>query len=301
MQMDTELKVFQQQTHLEQIGIMNIQNNIFELLKFFRSWSHLSGFPRRRIVNSTLHLPTFPDVVEYVLKTDKSASIAGKSIFFFSDLHYDGNQELSSISTIVDRVSPDWIVFGGDLITYSCHFEGAFEWLEKTFADFADIPKLAVPGNWDRRRRAWFPQKLWYEMYSRCGFTYLVNEGIEIDGVYFYGTDDPRSGFPRLSLASLSPNRLNCIISHNPESVVAMGEAVDISSIALCGHTHGGQIRIPFFGAVMTSNKYWKLLEYGHYRQGNAGTELLISSGLGKSRLPVRLFCPPEVLVVRFI
>ena len=281
--------------------IMNIQKYISELLKLLVEWKHLSGFSGRRVVNSTQNLPGSPELVEYVLQTEKSASVAGKTIFFFSDLHYDGCKDLSSINIIVDRVSPDWIVFGGDLITYACHFEEAFSWLEKSFADFADIPKLAVPGNWDRRRRSWFPQRLWYEMYSRCGFTYLVNDGVEIDGVYFYGTDDPRSGCPRLSPDLFPSNRLNCIISHNPETVVAMDSVQDVASIALCGHTHGGQIRFPFLGALMTSTKYWKFLEYGHYRRRDDGTDLLLSSGLGKSRLPFRIFCPPEVVLVRFI
>jgi len=178
----------------------------------------------------------------------------------------------------------------------------AFDWLEVNFAKFADIPKIAVAGNWDRRRKSWFPHNIWYEKYKRAGFDLLINEGETFGEIHFYGVDEPKMGSPCLTPGNLNPDIYNCIISHSVEPVVDSFTSSEYPGevLALCGHTHAGQIRIPFFGALFTSTKYWKLFEYGHYYLKRTALDLVLTSGLGKSRLPIRLFCRPEVVIINF-
>ncbi len=67
----------------------------------------------------------------------------------------------------------------------------------------------------------------------------------------------------------------------------------------LSGHTHGGQVRLPFYGAVFTASYYGKKYEMGQYQLGPA--TLYVSRGIGMAGglIPrVRLLCPPELVLV---
>jgi predicted MPP superfamily phosphohydrolase len=64
----------------------------------------------------------------------------------------------------------------------------------------------------------------------------------------------------------------------------------------LCGHTHGGQIRLPLIGALVTSSKFWKRYEMGRYVEAN--TTLYVSRGIGMEGMGApraRFLCPPEI------
>ena len=76
----------------------------------------------------------------------------------------------------------------------------------------------------------------------------------------------------------------------------AAAEGVDLY---LAGHTHGGQWRVPGFGALLTSSQYWKRYEAGAYREGD--TQLYVSRGIGLEGFGTpraRFFCPPEVVSI---
>jgi len=243
-----------------------------------------------------------PQVVEYFFKIPPTYGLDGKTVLFVSDLHYsDGKVDPGIFKRIIEKLSPDWIVFGGDIVSYACFIDEVFLWLKNAFADFKDIPKIAVFGNWDRRRR-WFPNRVWFEKYKESGFTLLVNEELIIDRVRFYGIDEPRTGNPVLDPGKFDSTCLNCFVSHSIEPVIDTVTQSGISgnNLVLCGHSHGGQIRIPLFGAVLTSTPYWKLFEYGHYAHKKSNIDMIVTSGMGMSRFPVRLFCHPEVVIIRF-
>jgi hypothetical protein len=72
--------------------------------------------------------------------------------------------------------------------------------------------------------------------------------------------------------------------------------------LVLSGHTHGGQWRLPGFGALLTNSRYGKRYEAGHYVQ--AGTHLYVSRGLGMEGFGTpraRFFCPPEVVALTLL
>jgi predicted MPP superfamily phosphohydrolase len=87
------------------------------------------------------------------------------------------------------------------------------------------------------------------------------------------------------------------LLYHSPE---LMPEAVSHGiDIYVCGHTHGGQVRVPWLGPVITSSQLGRRYVMGHYHEGT--THLYVSRGIGLEGLSaprVRFLSPPEVTVV---
>ena len=102
---------------------------------------------------------------------------------------------------------------------------------------------------------------------------------------------------PRLRrlLADIPEDRFTLLLYHSPD---LMPEATECGvDLYLCGHTHGGQIRLPLLGAVLTSSDFWKRYEMGRYQE--KGTTLYVSRGLGMEGLGApraRFLCPPEII-----
>ncbi|MFZ5918427.1 MAG: metallophosphoesterase [Chloroflexota bacterium] len=98
------------------------------------------------------------------------------------------------------------------------------------------------------------------------------------------------------SLADVPSDTFTLLLYHSPDLMPEMASrGVDLY---LAGHTHGGQIRLPFLGAILTSSAYGKRYEMGHYRQGR--TQLYVARGVGMEGLGApraRLLCPPEIVL----
>jgi predicted MPP superfamily phosphohydrolase len=87
------------------------------------------------------------------------------------------------------------------------------------------------------------------------------------------------------------------LLYHSPELMLAAAErGIDLY---LCGHTHGGQVRLPLVGPLFTASQLGRRYVMGHYQEGR--THLYVTRGIGFEGLAaprVRLFCPPEVTLV---
>jgi predicted MPP superfamily phosphohydrolase len=98
-------------------------------------------------------------------------------------------------------------------------------------------------------------------------------------------------------LGEAPPDAFTLFLYHLPD---LMPEAASLGvDLYLAGHTHGGQWRLPGFGAILTSSRYWKRYESGGYREGN--TYLYVSRGLGMEGFGApraRFLCPPEVVLI---
>ncbi len=241
--------------------------------------------------------------------------LAGRSLLFFSDTHIrtdgihgffpfvrqSGGTEwlTNAFRELFESIPmPDCIAFGGDLA-------GEAAWIGRSLDFLRTIPsgprKFAVCGNWELRRR-WMPVERWRGIFAEAGFQLLVNETAEACGILFHGLDDAKEG-DGLSCAAKIPASENvCVLSHNPDVAAAMlpSEMLGGAPLILCGHTHGGQFRIPGFGAVVTSSRFGKRLEYGAYRHSSTGAEMYVSAGIGATWFHARICCPPEVLLVNF-
>jgi hypothetical protein len=101
----------------------------------------------------------------------------------------------------------------------------------------------------------------------------------------------------RTLVASAPPGVYRVLLYHTPD-LMPQAAALGVD-LYLAGHTHGGQWRLPGFGAILTSSRCWKRYEAGHYQDGN--THLYVSRGLGMEGFGApraRFFCPPEVVAL---
>lgn len=98
-------------------------------------------------------------------------------------------------------------------------------------------------------------------------------------------------------LGELPAEGFSLFLYHTPD---LMPQAAVLGvDLYLAGHTHGGQWRLPGFGAILTSSQHWKRYEAGLYREGD--TTLYVSRGLGMEGFGTpraRIFCPPEVVLI---
>jgi predicted MPP superfamily phosphohydrolase len=103
-----------------------------------------------------------------------------------------------------------------------------------------------------------------------------------------------------LLMQQVKPGDFSLLLYHIPDQAYA---ARDLGvNLYLAGHTHGGQVRLPLFGAVFTNSRFGKTFEMGQYHLG--AMTLYVSRGLGmtgRSAPRARFLCPPEVVVVDLV
>lgn len=83
------------------------------------------------------------------------------------------------------------------------------------------------------------------------------------------------------------------MLAHEPDIFPDMPARVDLT---LSGHTHGGQVRLPFLGSPIVPSRYGQRYAYGHVSEANG--QMVVSGGLGCSMLPVRFGVPPEIVMI---
>jgi predicted MPP superfamily phosphohydrolase len=109
------------------------------------------------------------------------------------------------------------------------------------------------------------------------------------------GLEDHRTGRRDAgrALAALDRPGRTLVLAHDPASFAEV-PAGPIATV--CGHTHGGQIRLPLLGAVVNASSAPLSWTHGHILDG--GRSLIVSAGLGTSTLPLRFNCPPEIVEI---
>ncbi len=108
-------------------------------------------------------------------------------------------------------------------------------------------------------------------------------------------------GMPRQELSRLlADSDYAIVLEHTPDQTRRAAAAS--ADLYLCGHTHGGQVRIPFWGAIITNSATGKKYEAGLYSERNMFIHT--SRGLGLEPRPapqVRFFCRPEITLIRIV
>ncbi|MCF7791608.1 MAG: metallophosphoesterase [Victivallales bacterium] len=258
------------------------------LIKLLNGWHNKKNYKTRNIIKACKDF----DIVGYSINSEGSA---GEKILFFTDLHLqDDDFYFTALTREINEINADWIIFGGDLLTLLPYHKAASQFLSGLKAKKS---KIAVLGNWEIRRLKWITLDEWIGFFSNSGFTLLTNTTFHTENLKFYGVssllDKP---FKRSSKDFVG---FKCLISHKPEDAVLFIKNSNLNpDLILCGHTHGGQIRLPCFGAVYTSSIYWKLFEYGHYYNKRSDTDLIVSGGLGYTGIKKRFLCRPEIVQI---
>lgn len=124
----------------------------------------------------------------------------------------------------------------------------------------------------------------------------LPQGGILIIGVSTQQWDRDAATLDRLAKQA-APQDYTILLYHSPD--LADAAAVNQVDLYLGGHTHGGQLRLPLYGAIVTLSRYGKKYESGLYHVGS--TSMYITRGIGMEGLNLprfRFFCPPEIVII---
>ncbi|MCD7035462.1 metallophosphoesterase [Metabacillus sp. GX 13764] len=226
---------------------------------------------------------------------DLPPALKGTKIFQLSDVHLGDHFSLARLSSIVEKANklkPDIFVFTGDLMDKPNRY-GDIHLIQKVLKKIkAPMGKFAVYGNHDH---GGFGTDNYKKIMKESGFTLLVNEAQLLYSskdyrFYAAGIDDAILGAPKCPVIPDNKKSHVLLLVHEP--VLIKGGACSKTVLQLSGHSHGGQINLPFIEIPDLSHSS------GNYKQGlyiKNGRYLYVSSGVGTARLPLRLFSPPEV------
>ncbi len=245
-------------------------------------------------------------VKEYKLEVNNlPEEYHGLKLIHISDIHYGetiNKKELQTLKNKVNELKPDIIVFTGDISSSGLTNEQIEEASKIMNEMHATIGKYAIKGNHD------YDFKKWELLFDNSGFknlndTYEViylnkSKPIVLSGIStnLYGTKNIKDKIEPIMnyLNGFNEDSINkpvysILLLHEPDFI----EEIDYNkfNLVLSGHSHNGQVRLPFIGALYTpigSKKYYD--EY--YKINN--TDLYISSGVGTTILGVRLFNRPS-------
>jgi predicted MPP superfamily phosphohydrolase len=244
-------------------------------------------------------------VTQTQLHSAKLSGSAPLRLLQLSDLHVERiTSRERALLRIVEELAPDIIVITGDYLNLSyVHDPQAQADVHDLLARLCEIargPIYAITGSPPVDFHNVVPA-----IFEDLPITWLMDaiEEIHVNGhtVRLVGvrcTRERRQDVPRLRrlLSGSSERPFTLLLYHSPD---LMPEAVELGvDLYLCGHTHGGQIRLPFFGAIITSSDFWKRYEMGCYEEGN--TTLYVSRGLGMEGFGTpraRFLAPPEIVL----
>jgi len=217
------------------------------------------------------------------------------TVAIFSDVHlglYKGPGFMRRAVEKINKAEPDVVVIPGDFI-----YEMDEDEFDRFFASLADIsaPVYAVAGNHDSERPGRISSAKVREKVGENGVKFIDNafETIVIDGklLKIYGLSDFWEGRSDVQqLKNIRPEDNTIVIIHNPDAVYEFPN-YDMD-LVVAGHTHGGQIRIPWVYKYAIPTEYSFDRDWYDIEQ----TKLFITSGLGEIGLPMRLLVPPEVV-----
>ncbi len=242
--------------------------------------------------------PNLLVVKEIAVETDKDMEEC--KIVFFTDTHFGSLYDEGHAGEIADKINEleaDIVVFGGDLFdNYTRDREMLdLEYLQKELGRiYAKSGKYAVFGNHDYGGGA---SRIYREFMEECGFCVLVNESafLEEYGIEIVGFDDYLLGGTEPDSYLLQSENFHLIITHEPAgSKIVEGSG---GNLILSGHTHGGQVSIPYFTRKRLpagSDQFVK----GFYKEP---VPVYVSSGIGLTRYPFRMFNIPEIIEIRIL
>lgn len=232
-----------------------------------------------------------------------SHRFSGLRVIQISDIHMGGwmnPERFQRVADLVTAQKPDVLLITGDfLIGYDFDdaAQQALQDLVKGLGPLAEsIPTFAVLGNHDY----WINARAVRDMLRSIGITDLTNRVFtftrENQHLHLCGVDDVWDGDVRLDdvIAQLNGDGAALLLAHEPDFADTSARTGRFD-LQLSGHTHGGQIVLPFIGPPRLpylGRKY----PSGLYKVGEMFQ--YTNRGVGMARLPIRLNCPPEITLI---
>ena len=236
------------------------------------------------IHRKTLRLPRLPSELD------------GLSIAHLSDLHMIGNLTEPFFDEVVaatNALEADLVCISGDILEKTC----CLPWIPRTLGRLkARHGKFFILGNHERR----LPDaRVLRDALAAAGLTDLGSrcESLAIDGatILLAGNELPWFGnAPNIPSSFRTPqSALRILLAHTPDQFqYARREQFDL---VLAGHTHGGQIRLPGLGALISPS--WHGWRYASGLFHEPPTVMHVSRGVA-GKTPLRLNCPPEIALL---
>jgi uncharacterized protein len=243
--------------------------------------------PRRLVtVRRTLELPGWP------------AALDGVRLGVVSDIHagapHVGPKAIARAVERLNAEAPDATLLLGDFI--DAHFLWGGRIAPAAIARElgklrAPLGTFAVLGNHDWKQAG---DEMWRAL-TAAGIEVLENRAARAGSFHVAGLADLRVRRPDLpaALADAPPGAPVILLSHDPDVFPFVPDRV---ALTLSGHLHGGQVAIPYVRRPALPSRYGERYARGHVVEEDR--HLYVSSGLGTSGLPLRLFVPPEVVVL---
>jgi predicted MPP superfamily phosphohydrolase len=245
-------------------------------------------------------------------------------ILHLSDLHMmpDQRRKQSWVAALTGT-DPDLVVVTGDNLSSPDAVPGVLRALEP----FLRVPGAFVFGSNDYRGPVWKNPLLYlvpdrdyvqgedlpYEdlrtAFAEAGWADLNNARTILKAggrsVELVGVDDPhveRDDYPAVAGPVSRGADLHIGVTHTPASHVLNAMAEDGFSLLLAGHTHGGQVRVPGYGALTTNCDLPNAMARGLHRWPGSDAWLHVSAGVGTHpTAPIRFACPPEATILTLI
>jgi predicted MPP superfamily phosphohydrolase len=224
----------------------------------------------------------------------------GIRIVQISDIHMGGWMNAGRFQQVIDLVlaqNPDVLLLTGDFLIGRKFDSGSEQDLQDLIKILSpltsSIPSFAVLGNHDY----WTNPEAVREMLKVSGIVELTNSIFTLtrgnDHLHLCGVDDVWEGDVRLDIVlnQLPNNDAAILLAHEPDFADASA-ATNRFDLQVSGHSHGGQVVIPFVGPPILpylGSKY----PSGLYHIGNMIQ--YTNRGVGTGRVPIRINCPPEI------
>lgn len=215
-----------------------------------------------------------------------------------SDLHISNlgasKERLRRVVGQINALKPDVIVLAGDFVGGSVqdHPEKIGSALAPLQGLRSRLDTFAVLGNHDH----WSdPQAIRRALFA-AHIRVLTNSAATVGPLVIGGIDDQYSRSARLIPTELSMIRrqgLPILIAHSPD--VFPLERTPIA-LTLAGHTHCGQVALPWIGAIYVPSHFGRRYACGVYSE--RGRTMIVSGGVGTSQIPIRLFAPPDLWMI---
>lgn len=238
------------------------------------------------------------------------------NIVFISDLHnhlYGAGNEI--LLNAIRRQNPEFVLIGGDIMVAreNTSLQTAIEFIQKLSEEY----QIYYSSGNHEQRLGLYPEKYgnMYQQYmaaiSSENLLYLTNDTVRVTlenfPVDIAGLEIEKEFYKRFAhkmlqkedvtkLLGKKKDAYTILLAHNPEYFKAYREWG--ADITLSGHVHGGVVRLPILGGVISPN-FRLFPKYDGGRKQEFGKDIIISRGLGVHTIPIRLFNPAELVVLR--
>lgn len=235
-------------------------------------------------------------------------SMVDKTIAYISDIQYNEYMNKERLTKMIDKYnksSADIVIFGGDLFSNPDQnppdSQVVLELTEILKTIKAPLGKFAVLGESDQVNDE--TKAIAEQILFDSDFEIITNSSVKVRnndtyGISLIGIDSEINGSPEPDLAfqNISEDTFNIMVTHCPDTVNRNDINIQYLNLILAGHSLGGQIYLPLLGPLQRSEGAHS---YPHGLYNISGKTLIVSNGLGTKNYDMRLFAPPQIIMIR--